>query len=177
MFVSPKTAIESGWVKGWDSIDWNKYIQPNALDFSIDHLRIVTPTDPALVSETNKIMRSTSKIVPTTSKLIDELTWKINHNVVYDGMSRFYVDIPDGVAAYLITRSTFARNGVFIQSGLYDAKFRGNIGFTVYPIGGSMEIVPGTRIGQLIFVKSDSEGGYAGQYNTENGQHWTAVVK
>ena len=99
--------------------------------------------------------------------------WVFNPNEMYDGMSDFFVSVPEGVACMLINRSSFNRAGVHLNSGLYDSSFQGNIGFTLF--NRSQHIVytqPNTRIGQIIFVHSESVGEYSGGYNTQNGQHW-----
>lgn len=170
MFINPKVAIEQGWVKfpEWMSEGFQqKCIQPNALDFTVDAFYLIGE-DTFKISETDKTMRAQAKLETVEGKYL--LT-----KGCYDAMSDFYVSVPEGIAAYLITRSTFNRNGVFIQSGLYDSGFKGNCGFVVYNMGGVTEIAPHTRIGQLIFVKSEDSGiMYAGGYNTEAGQHWTA---
>jgi deoxycytidine triphosphate deaminase len=88
-------------------------------------------------------------------------------------MSDVYVEVPAGVAAKLIIRSTLNRNGIFLTSGLYDAGFKGNLGFVLHNRAGEAYLAPGTRVGQIEFYKSDSEGLYLGGYNTKEGQHWS----
>lgn len=169
MFINPKHAIAEGWVKfpEWmDEAFQQKCIQPNALDFTVDHVFSITE-DPFVISEAGKEMRTQHKLLPTERGFLLDVG-------CYDAMSDFYVTVPAGVAAHLITRSTFNRNGLFIQSGLYDSGFKGNCGFVIYNMGGPAIIAPNTRIGQLIFTTSEDSGKlYAGGYNTEAGQHWT----
>lgn len=182
MFINPNHAIAEGWVKfpEWMSEEFQqKCIQPNALDFTVDHVFNIANTDTFMISEDNKKMRSQVMIAPHQyyDKEWPETEgpqyWQLTPGC-YDAMSDFYVTVPEGIAAHLITRSTFNRNGVFIQSGLYDSGFKGNCGFVIYNMGGNTEIAPHTRIGQLIFTKSEPSGVvYAGGYNTEAGQHWT----
>lgn len=182
MFINPKHAIQEGWVKfpEWMSEDFKqKCIQPNALDFTVDHVFSISPDTTFMISEDSKTMRKQEKEHTLTYPGADwpdgrgHDYWRLNQGC-YDAMSDFYVTVPEGVAAHLITRSTFNRNGVFIQSGLYDSGFKGNCGFVIYNMGGVTEIQPHTRIGQLIFTTSEDSGKlYAGGYNTEAGQHWT----
>lgn len=178
MFINPKQAIEEGWVKfpEWMSEEQKqKCVQPNALDFTIDHLYRISTTDVFTISESSKQMCQNTKLDASHTTVAGNSynAWSINAGC-YDAMSDFYVEVPSGVAAHLITRSTFNRNGLFIQSGLYDSGFKGNVGFVIYNMRGVAVIEPNTRIGQLIFTKSDDSGVmYAGGYNTEAGQHWT----
>lgn len=97
--------------------------------------------------------------------------WHLSSKKVYDGMSDVYVNLPEGIAAQLIIRSTFNRNGIFLTSGLYDSGFKGHIGFAIHNNSGEAKIGFGTRIGQIIFVSSDSVGSYAGGWNHEEGTH------
>lgn len=164
MFINPKIAIEQGWVQG--IVDQDKQVQPNAIDITLDKLKVLS-TDVARVSEIDKSMRTLLDVKPSPGG------WGLVHGHVYDGTSTMYCDLPDGVAAILYTRSTLARNGVFLVSGLYDSGYKGHIGFTIYPIGGSITIQPGTRVGQIAFVSADSAKLYAGGWNHTEGTHYT----
>lgn len=179
MFISPKTAIDNGWVsyvgEGGDLDDWSKYIGPNALDFTLDRVYTIDSQKHFYISEEKKQMRGGKELIAEYDPQRQEHYWKLDAGV-YDGMSNFYVKIPEGVAAMLVVRSSFNRNGINIFSGLFDQFFSGNIGHSIHNRSGLAFIAPGTRIGQLIFVKSESSGIlYAGGYNTEKGQHWSEI--
>ena len=171
MFINPKTAIENGWIKG--IADPEKQIQPNAIDFTLDKLYQIASDTTFVVSEQGKQMRSNYELKAAEDRRNPELSfWQLQPQSVYDGMSNMYVTVPDGVAVQLIIRSTFNRNGLFLTSGLYDSGFEGNIGFALHNRSGEAKVAVGTRVGQIIFVESDSHGKYAGGYNTEDGEHW-----
>lgn len=164
MFINPKVAIEKGWVRGIR--DEKLQVQPNAIDFTLDKLFRQQPST-ARISENSKVMR------PLQEQEIEATGyWLLEGQCVYDGTSDVYVEVPEGVAAILFTRSTFARNGILIASGLYDAGYKGHVGFTIYTHGGSVEIAPGTRIGQIGFALAPSAKMYAGQYNHKEGEHY-----
>jgi len=177
MFINPKIAIENGWIiPPSDNFDWEKYVQPNAIDFTIDSLFTINDKVSFIISESGKQMRKGEPVV--ANQFEDGLSyWMLESNSVYDFMSNFYVNLPDGVACEMIVRSTFNRNGIFLTSGLYDSGFKGNIAGALHNRSGVAYISPGTRVGQIKFIASDSEGSYAGQYNTENGQHWSDAIK
>lgn len=168
MFINPKDALQNEWIKGVK--DLAKQVQPNAVDFTLDTLKKVTKTE-AVISESEKVMRPLEDV-----ELVDGF-WTLKAGVVYDGTSEMFVDVPAGAAAILYTRSTFARNGIFIVSGLYDSGYKGHVGFTIYPISGSVKIAPGTRIGQIALVSANSAGLYAGGYNHDKGTHYTTEQK
>jgi deoxycytidine triphosphate deaminase len=169
MFINPKFAIEQGWIKGIRNPD--KQIQPNAIDFTLDILKQVGHLPGwAHLSETDKSMR------PLSNVELGQRGWTLDVGNVYDGTSDMYVEVPEGVAAVLYTRSTLARNGVFLLSGLYDSGYKGHIGFTMYPIGGDIMIEPGTRVGQIAFLSAESAKMYAGGWNHEAGTHYNEKV-
>lgn len=165
MFINPKEAIQLGWIKNIK--DPEKQVQPNAIDFTLDKVMTMDRFDLAIISESKKQMRS------TWLEAVRVDSWHLTGQRVYDGTSDVYVEVPEGVAAVLFTRSTFARNGVFILSGLYDSGYKGHIGFTIYTMGGDIAIAPGTRIGQIAFMRADSAGVYAGGWNHQQGTHYT----
>lgn len=177
MFISPITAIENGWVTG--IYDAKKQVQPNAIDFTVDRLFGINQNAQFTISEYGKVMRSTAEMAPVpcrrtkAEKGIDVSFWLLN-DTIYDGMSDVYVDLPEGVAAMLVPRSTFSRNGIFLTSGLYDSGYKGHIGFLIHNRArGTSKIAQGTRIGQIIFVASESAGLYTGGWNHEVGTHYT----
>jgi deoxycytidine triphosphate deaminase len=170
MFIKPTVAIDNGWIKG-DFTDEN--IQPNALDFSLDKLFTIDHTKVFRISEESKEMKGGQEVGPEIDSKTGQEYWRLNGHTSYDGMSDFYVDIPDGVAAMLIIRSTFNRNGIFITSGLYDSGFRGHCGFAIHNNSTYAYVAPNTRIGQIIFVESESAKMYSGGYNHKSGSHYS----
>ena len=181
MFVNPREAIEQGWIKFPDHFteaDKEKCIQPNAIDFTVDRLFQIAPAGVFVISEDLKIMKNQTEMYATPQPLIHEQSGWVLSGGAFDFLSDFYIKVPDGVAAYLVPRSTFVRNGVTVTSGLYDTGFEGNVGGVIFCNGNVAAIGKGTRIGQLIFVRSDTSGKtYAGGYNGAVGQHWTAAVE
>lgn len=176
MFISPKTAIEEGWIRHPDATtidEWNnqKFISPNAIDFTLDRLFNISYT-PFHISEEGKKMRGGEEITPIVPRAESSPNyWKLDADTVYDGMSNAYLNIPEGVAAMLIVRSTFNRNGIFITSGLWDSGYVGHVGFAIHNRSAEAYITPGTRVGQIIFVSSDNAGVYAGGWNHAEGTH------
>ncbi|MCK9369711.1 hypothetical protein M0R04_07365 [Candidatus Dojkabacteria bacterium] len=179
MLISPKTAIDNGWVTWNDKVtDIKKYIQPNALDFDCGILmHMPNPEDRyAFLSEDSKSMAAWRKLEPQTNDTYG-LVWCLEPDNCYDFTSNFYVNLPEGVAAELVIRSTLNRNGTFLTSGLYDSGFVGNIAGMLHNRGCKILLAPNTRIGQIKFVQSDSVGLYTGGYNTEVDTHWSEYKK
>lgn len=177
MFLSPKLAVDQQWITHPDEyLDWEKYLSPNAIDFTADRLFEINQITPFFISEESKQMRKQTEVLPLHHADRDCEYWELQPGV-YDAMSDFHVTLPKGVAALLIIRSTFNRNGLFLTSGLYDQGFVGSIGVALHNRSGVAYIAPHTRIGQIMFIKSDGlDKLYAGQYNTAQGEHWTENV-
>lgn len=183
MLISPKDAIQQGWItlpnytsfQQWEAA---QFVSPNAIDFTADRVFEIDATTPFILRTDSKIMRESQEVSPSLIPA-DPTAFKgwTLYGGVYDIVSNLYVKVPDGVACMLIVRSTLNRNGLFITSGLYDSGFEGNIGFALHNRGGETIIEKGARVGQIMFVESDSVGKYAGQYNTQDGQHWKDAIE
>lgn len=169
MFINPKIAIQEGWITGL--FDPEKQIQPNAIDFTADQAFEVAFQD-FYVSETYKQMRGSEPLEPrlTYFEKENKSSWIIPGRGMLDFLSNIYVDLPQGVAAQLVIRSTVARNGLLLTSGLYDSGFKGHIGFLLHNLHEHDAVITqGVRVGQIIFISSDSAGTYAGGYNHDHG--------
>lgn len=164
MLANPKKMIDAGYVSNVSNLE--RQLSPNAIDFTVDSISYIRP-GPCYIGEDKKEMREQS--VMNTS----DGAWHLEQNRSYDISSDMYVEVPEGKAALLVLRSTFVRNGLILASGLYDSGFKGNIGAVLHTNGASIVVQKGVRIGQIMFIDSDSAGKYAGGYNTEAGQHWT----
>lgn len=179
MFINPEIAIREGWIThpACQSIDdWksHKYISPNAIDFTVDKMFTIND-DLVRVSENVKMMASGRAIVPEYDSRYKERFFCIGNRCVVDGMSDIFVKVPKGVACLpMVVRSTFNRNGVFITSGLYDSGYEGHIGFAIHNQRNAPSFIGvGTRVGQIVFVESDSAGLYAGGWNHKEGTHYS----
>jgi deoxycytidine triphosphate deaminase len=174
MIISPKVAIEQGWLTWNSSItDIDNYIQPNAVDFDAAQVALLDDRSEACLTETMKVHRR--QVIQTPVNHTEYGTvWRLMNGQVYDFSSNFHVKLPAGVAARLIIRSTLNRSGIFLTSGLYDSGFNGHIAGALRVFGGDFYLAPNTRIGQIEFVRSEDSGKlYAGGYNHEAGTHWT----
>lgn len=180
MFTNPKDVINSGWIshpmcKNLQHWSDNKFISPNAIDFTLDEVLFIKDNDTAFISNNKKIVKMKQLLTVTPINEGNDIPyWQLQGGKVYDGTSNMYVEVPEGYVCFpMFTRSTFARNGTFIVSGLFDSGYKGHIGFTIYTMGGPIDIEMGTRIGQIGFVKSEYAHLYAGGYNHQQYTHYT----
>lgn len=170
MFINPNIAIDEKWIifPEWMTDDFKqKCVQPNAIDFTIDELYNIQKENAFVLSENKKQMRG---VIPCETD--NDGFWTLEKSS-YDFKSDFYVSVPENVAAYLIVRSTLNRNGLWITAGLYDSGFQGHVAGVLHNVLGESKIAPRTRIGQIVFVKSESALLYAGGYNHPIGTHYT----
>jgi deoxycytidine triphosphate deaminase len=182
MFINPTVAIEKGWIRG-DITD--KQVQPNAIDFTLDSLMQLSHLEPNYLHQKNEfpfVGESEKRMTPLQSCLTmnrgdGTKYWTLYKGTVYDGTSNLYVEVPEGVAAIVYSRSTLTRNGLFLMTGLYDSGYKGQIGFTLYPQMNSIQLEIGVRVGQIAFVHSESHGVYAGGWNHDEGTHYSTVSR
>lgn len=168
MFINPQTAIKNGWVSGITNPE--KQVQPNAIDFTLDKVFTILDYETFVLSEDKKIMKGSEPYEPRFDTAHASDGWLIKEHNMIDCLSNMYCDLPEGIAAMLVIRSTLARNGIMLVSGLYDSGFKGHIGFLLHNRSiATAHIGEGTRVGQIIFVQSDSSSMYQGQYNHDVG--------
>lgn len=174
MFINPKVAIQEGWITFPEWMDdkfREKCIQPNALDITADLIHVIQPRfdSPAFLSEADKGFHPLIKLVPDDNNFVD-----IQPLSVYDIHSDFRVNIPEGIAAELVIRSTLNRAGLALNSGLWDSGFRGNLGATLFNRSGPFRLALHTRVCQIKFIRSEVSGiMYAGGYNSDADAHWS----
>jgi deoxycytidine triphosphate deaminase len=74
------------------------------------------------------------------------------------------IRVGEGEAGWVITRSTFNRNGLFLTSGLYDSGYHGAMAGVLHVMVGPARIKKGTRIGQYLSFEAESLAMYDGDY-------------
>lgn len=185
MFINPEHAITNGWITHPDCEtidDWKKFkfLSPNAIDFPLDKVFEINDDRYFCVSNTAKVMKGATLLEPTPLPILDKnvgvpefeserIGWEIKENQTRDCLSSMYCNLPIGVSAMLVIRSTLARNSLTLASGLYDSGFTGHIGFVLRNHSTvPAYIVEGTRVGQIIFVASGSKELYEGGYNHQH---------
>lgn len=176
MYLNPQQFINDGSIKFPEWMDdefKQKCIQPNALDITLDKAFGFDFGEHFILTENTKNMRKTTEVQSQIYGNHTEPTFRIPVGVT-DIMSDFHINVPAGVAAFLIVRSTLNRNGLYITSGLYDQGFDNYIGYALHNRGEDAYIAPHTRVAQLVLVKSEDSGiMYKGSYNDSKGTHWS----
>lgn len=140
---------------------WMKeQIQPNAVDLTLDEVFAFSEDS---VFEIDNEMKVHRKQHP-----VDVLDSNANTFVLTPGSYRIVfkekINIGDQEAGFVVPRSTFIRNGVFIHSGLYDSGYTGRMEAGMNVTAGCMNIKKNTRIGQILIFDAEALHLYDGDY-------------
>lgn len=132
-------------------------IQPNAIDLRLGKIFKIKNNE-FIIDEEQKIHRGSEEI-----SLSDDGYFHLEPGS-YEVIMENIINVAEGEAGFVITRSTLNRNGVFITSGLYDSGYNGVMAGVMHVNCGLMKIKPGTRIGQYLCFEAESLHKYDGDY-------------
>lgn len=82
----------------------------------------------------------------------------------YEVVMENIINVGEGEAGWVITRSTLNRNGCFLTSGLYDTGYNGIMAGVLHVNIGTARIKKGTRIGQYLNFNAEALHKYDGDY-------------
>lgn len=146
-----------------------KCIQMNAVDIRVSELRLIDDYENQYGDLHNQLFEISDEGTVHKKKsqpiTVDDNGFWVLSRGAYEFTSPHYVTVPAGYCGYLITRSSFNRNGIFIISGLYDSGFEGYVGGTIYNFGGRIKMKQLTRLCQLVMASAETLKMYDGQYN------------
>jgi deoxycytidine triphosphate deaminase len=132
-------------------------IQPNAVDLRLGKVFGIKPHD-FIIDEDHKSHRGVVEI-----NLAADGYYHLDPGH-YEVIMQNEIQVADGEAGWVISRSTLNRNGVFLTSGLYDSGYQGVMAGVMHVNIGRMRIKPGTRIGQYLSYKAETLAIYDGDY-------------
>jgi len=132
-------------------------VQPNAVDLRLGKIFLIKP-EVFLIDEEQKKHRGTIELQPTADGYYQ---LDVGH---YEVVMENIINVGEGEAGWVITRSTLNRNGVFLTSGLYDTGYHGVMAGVMHVSVAPMRIKPGTRIGQYLSFNAESLSKYDGSY-------------
>jgi len=137
-------------VQGGDS-------QPNAVDLRLDKVFRITSNLFELSNE-HKDHRG-SDILNTDDENYFQL-YVGSYEVIFENI----INVGEGEAGWVITRSTLNRNGCFLTSGLYDSGYNGLMAGVLHVTCGPARVKRGTRIGQYLSFDAEALAMYDGDY-------------
>ena len=137
-----------------------KDIQPNAVDLRLGKVFQILDKD-FVIDEDQKVHRGSEE-------------WPIWEDGYYHLTPGSYevimeneIEVGQGEAGWVITRSTLNRNGLFLTSGLYDTGYNGVMAGMLHVNIGPARIKKGTRIGQYLNFEAESIKVYDGSYGLD----------
>jgi len=136
-------------------------IQPNAVDLRLDKVFAVRPVLFTIGEENGKELknhRGSQEMYPDANGYFYLAAGS------YEVIMENIIDVGEGEAGWVITRSTLNRNGIFITSGLYDSGYNGVMAGAIHVMGAPAKIKKGTRVGQFLLFKSETLKKYDGDY-------------
>ena len=131
--------------------------QPNAVDLRLDKVFKILDNTFEITNDYKK-HRGTEEILPDKE---DFYNLPPGH---YEVVMENVIQVGKNEAGWVITRSTFNRNGCFLTSGLYDTGYHGIMAGVLHVTVGLAKIKRGTRIGQYLSFDSESIASYNGSY-------------
>ena len=131
--------------------------QPNAVDLRVGKIFKINPFQ-FEISNDHKKHRGTEEIKPDVENYF---YLEPGH---YEVVMENIINVGDGEAGWVITRSTLNRNGLFLTSGLYDSGYHGVMAAVLHVTAGSARIKKGTRIGQYLSFDAEALSSYDGDY-------------
>lgn len=132
-------------------------VQPNAVDLRLGKVFQMS-TDMFEISNEHKSHRGSIEIFP----------WPDGYFTLapgsYEVVMENIINVGEGEAGWVITRSTLNRNGLFLTSGLYDSGYHGAMAGVLHVTVGPARIKQGTRIGQYLSFDAEALHKYDGDY-------------
>jgi len=136
-------------------------VQPNAVDLRLGKVLKIRPST-FTITEDEKTHRGSVELQ------VNQEGYYVLPEGHYEVVMENIIEVGDGEAGWVITRSTLNRNGVFLTSGLYDSGYHGVMAATMHVTAGPMRIKPGTRIGQYLSFDSEALSKYEGSYGLKS---------
>ena len=133
-------------------------VQMHAYDVRIDKLWKLIGS--FMLSETSKAHRTKIAVEPVDGFFV------LEPDTLYAFDTIHKVTMAPGEAAWIKGRSTLQRNGVIVQSAVYDAGYTGGINGTIFnAIHDYAKIAKNARVGQFLVLKAETYKLYTGEYN------------
>jgi len=132
-------------------------VQPNAVDLRLGKIFWIDSKE-FMIDEEQKVHRGSVEMYPNADGYY---YLEPGH---YEVIMENEIDVAEGQAGFVITRSTLNRNGVFLTSGLYDSGYNGVMAGVMHVNVGPMRIKKGTRIGQYLNWDAETLSMYDGDY-------------
>ena len=136
----------------------NDDVQPNAVDLRLDKVFKIKKDVFEISNEYKKHRGTEYELKP------DSQGYFVLEPGDYEVVMENIINVAEGEAGWVITRSTLNRNGLFITSGLYDSGYHGVMAGVLHVGIDVARIKKGTRIGQYLSFDAEALHKYDGDY-------------
>jgi deoxycytidine triphosphate deaminase len=165
MIINPKEILQKKIITYPSNINIEEHIQQNGID--IDCIKVFTTGSASNVL----FIRKDKTIKPTVYEKVSSMlngieVFKLETGKAYTFESSFEINIPEGMCAEIVGRSSLNRFGVFVRSSWYDTGFKGTIGATFYCFN-DVIIEKGARVAQIVFRTAEAASMYKGQWQAK----------
>jgi dUTP pyrophosphatase len=153
-----------GLVSGF--IDLDTQMTPNGIDLTVGQISEFTSAGALDFSNKERVLPENRLFEPKKKKSSDEFGWWHLSRGAYKIVTNESVALPLDLIGIAFPRSSLLRMGMFTQTGVWDAGFRGKSEFILIvenPLGA--QIKQNARVVQLMFTRiTETEQGYNGMY-------------
>ena len=137
-------------------------VQPNAVDLRLGKVYRINGNNIFEISNDHKTHRGSVELKA------DKDGYFYLEEGHYEVVMENIINVGEGEAGWVITRSTLNRNGLFLTSGLYDSKYSGVMAGVLHVTVGPARIKQGTRIGQYLSFDAEMLHAYNGSYGFDS---------
>lgn len=168
MFINPKELIENKIITYPENFEITDHWQPNGLDIDCAKVFNINFDIYPIVGKKISVKGKPEEEGLIELQSLNSQGWILQKGKTYTFDSSFEINIPEGMCGWVIGRSSFNRQGIFIRSSLFDQGFKGTISGTIYCFN-NIVIEEGVRIAQIVMCRSDKGGlMYNGQWQNGN---------
>ncbi|MFB6086539.1 MAG: deoxyuridine 5'-triphosphate nucleotidohydrolase [Halodesulfurarchaeum sp.] len=142
-------------------------VQPNGVDLRLD--AILEPVEPGSIFRDGTTIGERDPLETVALEDGDGSESREGYRLDPGGYVLQYaetVSIPEEHVGFLLPRSSLMRNGVMLNTAVWDAGYTGR-GEGLLQVHHEIELERGARVAQLVLAAADHEGTYAGSYQGE----------
>lgn len=163
--ISPKYAYDNGFVT--NLINPEKQVGSDGIDLTVASVHEIDTTGTSVLTDVSStcVKRARAEVpVVDGFYALTEGAYDIHFSETFN--------LPKGVCALILLRSSLVRDGHQKSSGLYDSGFNAIGGMTLHVPYGRLLLEPKARVAQVVFLRSDTYKLYTGQYNGVLSGNW-----
>jgi dUTP pyrophosphatase len=149
----------------------------HGLDLTVKDVLILARENKSTIGDTKTLVldfdNKERKLPQRESKIKFGRGWELAANQTYVVVYNEFIKIPSGYCGMVLPRSTLLRGFANLSSALWDAGYEGRGEGLLTTGQAPLFLHENARVGQMIFLKADTEKKYEGTYQRERARVWT----